>query len=87
MHETSGAPRLDGEPDRAEQRDLYQEAAGVELGDTAWYEVFGALRFATTVVQVMNRWVGHGALPDDHTIWRDNPATEVLGHLFSEVSR
>ena len=86
MHEQVGAPRLDGEPDRARQRDLYLEAAGGELGDTLWYEVFSAVRFATTVVQVMNRWVARGAMGADQTIWRDNPATAVLADLFEEAT-
>ena len=86
MHEGSDAPRLDGEPDRSEQRALYEQAAGTSIGDTTWYEVFAALRFATTVVHVMNRWVGRGTVPEDHTAWRDNPATVVLADLFEEVT-
>ena len=62
-------------------------AAGVSIGDTTWYEIFSALRFAVTVVQVMNRWVARGAIPHDQTVWRDNPATAVLADLFEEVSK
>ncbi|MGH9018092.1 MAG: phosphotransferase family protein, partial [Acidimicrobiales bacterium] len=86
MHEGSGAARLDGEPTRPEQRRLYAEAAGVRLGDTQWCEVFSAVRFATTVVHVMNRWEAHGLVAADHLIWRDNPATEVLGMLMDEAT-
>jgi aminoglycoside phosphotransferase (APT) family kinase protein len=86
MHEISGIAGLPGEPDRAEQRAEYERVAGVAIGDTAWYEVFSALRFATTVVLVMNRWVARGAMPDDQVIWRDNPATAVLADLMKEVS-
>jgi aminoglycoside phosphotransferase (APT) family kinase protein len=82
MHEGSGIARLAGEPDRSEQRAIYEEAAGTSIGGTIWYEVFSALRFATTVVQVMNRWVARGAVPEDQTVWRDNPATAVLADLF-----
>ena len=57
MHEGSGEARLPGEPGRSEQRTMYEQAAGVSIGDTTWYEIFSALRFAVTVVQVMNRWV------------------------------
>jgi aminoglycoside phosphotransferase (APT) family kinase protein len=85
MHEGSGEPRLAGEPGRAEQRTLYEQAAGRSIGNTAWYEIFSALRFAVTVVQVMNRWVARGAVPEDQTVWRDNPATAVLAELFEEV--
>jgi aminoglycoside phosphotransferase (APT) family kinase protein len=85
MHEGSDAPRLTGEPDRPAQRELYERAAGVSLGPTIWFEVFAALRFATTVVHVMNRWVLRGAVPEDQTIWRDNPATTVLDALCKEA--
>jgi aminoglycoside phosphotransferase (APT) family kinase protein len=57
MHEGSGVTRLSGEPERSEQRTMYEQAAGVSIGSTTWYEVFSALRFAVTVVRVMNRWV------------------------------
>jgi aminoglycoside phosphotransferase (APT) family kinase protein len=86
MHEASGVARLAGEPDRSEQQALYEAAAGVSVGSTIWYEVFSALRFATTVVQVMNRWVARGAVPEDQTIWRDNPATAVMSELLDELS-
>jgi aminoglycoside phosphotransferase (APT) family kinase protein len=86
MHEASGLDRLEGEPTRAEQRAAYERHSGVALGDTSWFEVFAALRFATTVVHVMNRWVAKELMPADHTIWRDNPATEVLAILMAEVA-
>jgi len=85
MHEGSDAPRLSGEPDRAQQRAHYEQAAGMSIGNTTWYEIFAALRFATTVVHVMNRWVARGVLPEDNLIWRDNPATVVLADLFDAV--
>jgi aminoglycoside phosphotransferase (APT) family kinase protein len=87
MHEGSGQARLAGEPERPEQRTMYERAAGVSIGDTTWYEIFSALRFAVTVVQVMNRWVARGAIPPDQIVWRDNPATAVLADLFEEVRR
>jgi aminoglycoside phosphotransferase (APT) family kinase protein len=86
MHEGSGAPRLAGEPDRSEQRVIYEKAAGTSVGSTIWYEIFAALRFAVTVVHVMNRWVVRGAMPEDQTVWRDNPATAVLSDLLDEVT-
>ena len=86
MHEGSGADRLAGEPDRSEQRAIYEQAAGASLGSTTWYQVFAALRFAVTVVHVMNRWVARGAMPEDQVVWRDNPATAVLADMFDEVT-
>jgi aminoglycoside phosphotransferase (APT) family kinase protein len=87
MHEGSGEARLAGEPERSEQRTMYEQAAGTSIGDTTWYEIFSALRFAVTVVQVMNRWVARGAVPPDQTVWRDNPATAVLADLFEEATK
>ncbi|MGA2304318.1 MAG: phosphotransferase family protein [Acidimicrobiales bacterium] len=87
LHEGSGVARLPGEPERSAQRTMYEQAAGTSIGSTTWYEVFSALRFAVTVVQVMNRWVARGAIAADQTVWRDNPATAVLADLFEEVTR
>lgn len=78
MHEGSAAPRLDGEPTRSEQVALYEQAAGVQLCDLRWYELFAALRFATGAMRVMNRWAADGTLPPDHTLWRDQPATALM---------
>jgi aminoglycoside phosphotransferase (APT) family kinase protein len=87
MHEGSDAARLDGEPDRTAQREMYEQAARTSIGPTIWYEVFAALRFAVTVVKVMNRWVARGAIPEDQIVWCDNPATSVLAELFEEVAK
>jgi hypothetical protein len=65
---------------------IYEKEAGTSIGSTIWYEIFSALRFATTVVQVMNRWVARGAVPEDQTVWRDNPATAVLADLLAEAT-
>jgi aminoglycoside phosphotransferase (APT) family kinase protein len=86
MHEGSGAARLAGEPDRSEQSEMYEKAAGISIGSTTWYEIFAALRFAVTVVHVTNRWVVRGAMPADQTVWRDNPATAVLSDLLDEMT-
>ena len=81
-HEGAGVPRLDGEPTRDEQRDLYASGAGHDVGDTALVEVFAATRYAAIVVRVMNRAVARGELPPDHGVWLDNPATVALGQLL-----
>ncbi|BBZ75093.1 phosphotransferase family protein [Mycolicibacterium anyangense] len=84
MHEGSGAARLAGEPTRAEQVAIYESAAGHLVAPLDWYELFAAYRFATTVVFVMNQWEQAGALPADHTIWRDNPATELIAAILAD---
>lgn len=84
-HESMGAPRLDGEPTRDEQRARYEEASGRPVGDTSWFEVFAAARYAAIVVRIMNRMVDRGELPADQTIWLENPATTCLEQLLDEV--
>ncbi len=84
MHEAIGVERLPGEPTRAEQRAIYGDAAGLPAPDTYYYEVLGGVRYAAIVVRVMNRLVNRGILPEDHTIWRDNPAAVALTQLLDK---
>ena len=66
-HEVGGVDRLEGEPTRDEQRDLYAEAVGRDVGDTALYELLAAYRYSAIVVRILNRWVERGVFPADHT--------------------
>ena len=81
-HEVVSAPRLPGEPTRDEQRDLYCEAAGRDVGDMHYWEVLAATRYCAIVARVMNRYEERGLLPADHTVWRNNPPTSVLAGLL-----
>jgi aminoglycoside phosphotransferase (APT) family kinase protein len=82
-HEVGGFDRLEGEPTREEQRDLYAQAVGRDVGDTHLYELLAAYRYSAIVVRVMNRWVERGAMPADHTIWLENPAADCLRQLLA----
>ncbi len=84
-HESFGGPRLEGEPTRDEQRAIYAAAAGIDVPDTMFHEVFAAVRYCAIVVRVMNRTVARGLMPADQTIWLDNPSTVCLDQLFSEI--
>jgi aminoglycoside phosphotransferase (APT) family kinase protein len=84
-HESFGAPRLDGEPNRDEQRAIYAEAAGIDVPDTTFHEVFAAVRYTAIVVRVMNRTVARGLMPADQTIWLDNPSTVCLSQMLAEL--
>lgn len=86
MHEGSGVERLEGEPTRLEQVAIYEEAAGRSSADLYWYELFAAYRFAVTVVVVTNNWADSGGLPPDHLMWRENPATDLIGRIRSGES-
>jgi aminoglycoside phosphotransferase (APT) family kinase protein len=84
-HESFGAERLAGEPDRDEQRRRYAEYAGRPVPDTTFHEVFAAARYAAIVVRVMNRTVARGLMPPDQTIWLENPASTCLEQLLAEL--
>ena len=84
-HEAFGAARLDGEPTREEQRAIYADAAGIDVPDTTFHEVFAAVRYTAIVVRVMNRMVARGHLPPDQTIWLDNPSTVCLAQMLAEL--
>jgi aminoglycoside phosphotransferase (APT) family kinase protein len=81
-HEVVGAARLDGEPTREEQQELYEAAAGRAVGDMRLHQVFAATRYTAIVVRVMNRAVDRGQIPADHTIWLANPAATCLQQLL-----
>jgi aminoglycoside phosphotransferase (APT) family kinase protein len=77
--------RLDGDPTRDEQREMYARAAGTAVPDTRYYEVFAGARYAAIVVRVMNRMVARGDLPETQKIWLQNPATAALEELMEEL--
>jgi aminoglycoside phosphotransferase (APT) family kinase protein len=81
-HEGVGVDRLPGEPTREELRDFYAACAGREVGNTYYFEVFAAMRYAAIVVRIMNRWVDRGDLPADQMIWLQNPAADCLADLL-----
>jgi aminoglycoside phosphotransferase (APT) family kinase protein len=81
-HEQSGAARLEGEPSREEQADLYFKAAGRIPEPTEWYEIFAAFRYSAIVVRVANRSVERGLMPADNNLWLENPATDCLRSLM-----
>ena len=89
MHEfaaPAGVPfqRLEGDPDRDEQRSIYFELSGRPVEDTSAHEVFAAMRYCAIVTRVMNRLEERGQIPADNLIWRDNPATTCLVALLDD---
>lgn len=77
--------RLEGDPDRDEQRRIYFEASGRTPIDTTPHEIFAAARYCVIVVRVMNRWEQRGDLPAEHTIWLENPASAALATMLAEL--
>jgi aminoglycoside phosphotransferase (APT) family kinase protein len=83
-HEAQGVERLAGEPTRAEQQAYFEQCSGREFGDLYFYELYAAVRYSVLVVSVINRWVKRGVLPDDHTIWLENPVAAMMKAMMSE---
>ena len=83
-HESSDAPRREGEPSRDAQRAVYEDASGRKVGDTRWFEIMAAWRYNAIVVRVMNRTVARGQLDADNTIWRETNVTTCLQQLLEE---
>lgn len=85
MHESVGAPRLPGDPDRDEQRAIYFDRAGRTAVDTTGHELFAAARYCVIVVRVMNRLDQRGLLPADSRVWLENPASDCLAAMLDEL--
>ena len=85
MHEGAGVARPDGDLTRAEQLAAYEAASGRRVPDVRWYEICAATRYCAIVVRVMNRAVDRGLMPEDHTIWLENPASTALEALLAEA--
>jgi len=85
MHEGAGVARPDGDPTRDEQLRAYEAASGRKVPDVRWYEICAATRYCAIVVRVMNRAVDRGLMPEDNTIWLENPASTALESLLAET--
>jgi aminoglycoside phosphotransferase (APT) family kinase protein len=85
MHEWAGIERADGDPSRADQLRMYEAASGRTVPDAQWFEICAAARYCAIVVRVMNRAVDRGLMPEDHTIWLENPASSALESLLAEL--
>jgi aminoglycoside phosphotransferase (APT) family kinase protein len=81
-HEHSDAVRLQGEPTREEQAELYFRRAGRPSQPTEWYEILAAFRYSAIVVRVANRSVDRGQMPVHNNLWLENPATDCLRGLM-----
>jgi aminoglycoside phosphotransferase (APT) family kinase protein len=85
MHEGAGIARPAGDPSREEQVRVYEAASGRTVPDARWFEICAATRYCAIVVRVMNRAVDRGLMPEEHTIWRENPAVTALESLLAET--
>lgn len=81
-HECAGAERPEGEPTREEQRAMYAEKSGRECGDTRYFEVFAALRFAAVMIINCDRMTAAGLIPASRQMGLHNPASQILADLL-----
>lgn len=77
-----GAPWPGALPDRDETLRRYASFSGYEVPHADWYEVYGGLRFAVLMNRAGNMMIDAGALPPDHTMAVNNPATQLLARLI-----
>jgi aminoglycoside phosphotransferase (APT) family kinase protein len=81
-HEGAGTDRLEGEPTREQQRAFYAKQAGRDVGDTHYYEVFAAMRFAVAMIRTGDRLTKAGTVPPSMNLPIHNPGTQVLADLL-----
>jgi aminoglycoside phosphotransferase (APT) family kinase protein len=84
MHEGAGQGRAPGDPTRADQREIYAQASGRDLGDLHWFEVLAGVKYSTIVVRVMNRAADRGELDPEGTFWRRNMIVDCLTEVLGE---
>lgn len=73
-----GVPLPPGIHDRAATIARYEELSGHSVRYDHFYEVLGALRFATLMVRAGHLMIKLGTLPSNHPMALNNPATQWL---------
>jgi len=81
-HEGAATERLGGEPSREEQRAFYARQAGRDVGETHYYEVFAAMRFAVAMIRTGDRLTEAGTVPVSMKLPIHNPGAQVLADLL-----
>jgi aminoglycoside phosphotransferase (APT) family kinase protein len=77
-----GAAWPPGLPGRDETLLRYASFSGIAMQHAKWYEVYGGLRFAVLMNRAGNMLIEAGALPADHTMAVNNPATQLLARMI-----
>ena len=78
--------RLEGEPTLDQQRTLYAGITGRDPDVIRYFELFAALRYVAIITRMMNLYVETRVLPQDQTIWLDNPPCRVARDLLAELA-
>ncbi|MBT4676687.1 MAG: hypothetical protein HOB67_02405, partial [Acidimicrobiaceae bacterium] len=82
--EACGNPRLDGEPTREELVGVYERALGRRAVGVRWHEAFGAARYCTLVLRIMNRLEERGLLPPGSDLYLGGGVTDALRMQLEE---
>lgn len=61
---------------------MYAEKSGRECGDTRYFEVFAALRFAAVMIINCDRMTAAGLIPASRQMGLHNPASQILADLL-----
>ena len=85
MHEWAGVERPAGDPTRAEQLRMYEAASGrVGARRPVVRDLRGGALLRDRRAGDEPR-VDRGLMPEDHTIWLENPASAALESLLAEL--
>lgn len=77
-----GVPLPDGYPTPEQTIARYTELSGRPLPNMHFYEVFGAIFLAVTMIQVANVLTDAGLLPRESTMAESNPASQLLASML-----
>lgn len=72
------APRMAGFPTREEMISIYEDAAGREVRDPHYWEVFATMRFCAIFIRLGDRVVAAGLVPPEHSPAVGNDVTAAL---------
>jgi aminoglycoside phosphotransferase (APT) family kinase protein len=83
--EEQGATRMEGFPTREEMVRIYEDASGREVRDPAFWELFGAMRYAAIMIPLADRMTSAGLIPADSGMATDNYVVDAVIKLLDEL--
>jgi aminoglycoside phosphotransferase (APT) family kinase protein len=83
--EDQGANRMEGFPTREEMVELYEAASGREVRDPAYWELFGAMRYAAIMIPLADRMTGAGLVPAESAMATDNYVVDAVKRLLDDL--
>jgi aminoglycoside phosphotransferase (APT) family kinase protein len=83
--EEQGATRMEGFPTREEMVRIYEDASGREVRDPAYWELFGAMRYAAILIPLADRMTSAGLVPGESAMATDNYVVDAIVKLLDDV--